>query len=92
MRILGIALLALFGLPFLVLSWLALSSRFGANDEDVHGYVMILSTLVAMGAAVPTALSVSLLFRQSRRVKVMLYSLVALVVVEAGLFIALITA
>ena len=92
MRILGIALLALFGLPFLALTWLALNSRFGGNDGDVHGYVMVLSTLLAMAAAVPTALSVSLLFREGRRVKVMLYSLGALVVVEAGLFIALVTA
>ena len=90
MRVLGIVLTVLFGVPFLLLAWLALSSRFGLSDP--HGYALIFGTLLAMVLAIPVALSVPLIFPKSQRTKTMLISLVALLVVDAGLFIALLTA
>lgn len=92
MRIIGIILTALFGVPFLLCAWLALSSRFEWSAGDVHGYGMIFGTLLAMAIAIPLALSVPLIFPKGRRSKAALVSLVALLVVDAGLFIALLTA
>ena len=91
MRIFGIVLTALFGVPFLWCAWTALGSRFGVS-EDVHGYAMIFGTLAAMTLAIPTALVVPLILPRGTCARAMLWSLVALLLVDAALFIALVTA
>lgn len=92
MRIAGIILTALFGIPFLLCSWLALTSRFGSSDGDPHGYAMIFGTLFAIGLSIPAAFSVPLIVAKEQRTTAILVCLAALVVVDAGLFIALATA
>lgn len=92
MRILGIVLTVIFGVPFLLFAWLALSSRFEWSGGDVHGYGMIFGTLFAMAIAIPLAFSVPLIFPKGLRSRTALVSLVSLLVVDAGLFIALLTA
>jgi hypothetical protein len=92
MRVVGIVLTLLFGAPFLLFSWLALSSRFEWTAGDVHGYGMLFGTLLAMAISIPLALSVPLIFPTGRRARATLVSLIALVVVDAGLLLALLTA
>lgn len=92
MRILGIVLVVVFGVPFALFAWLALSSRFEWTTGDVHGYGMIFGTLLAMSAAIPVALAVPLIFPLGKRRRAMLVSVIVLVVVDAALFTALITA
>lgn len=89
MRILGIILVVLFGLPFLAFSWIALSSLLG-RSADLHGYGVIFGTLGAMTLAIPVALVVPLLFPRGTRAKALLGSLATLLVMVAGLFLALV--
>ncbi|WP_243232385.1 hypothetical protein [Microbacterium sp. CIAB417] len=91
LRILGIVLTALFGVPFLVFTVLVLSSRFG-GAFDPHGYTLIFGTLFALVLAIPTAVSIPLVFPAGRRLVAAIISLAAFLVVGIGLFAALLTA
>lgn len=88
----GVVLTALFGIPFLLFSWMALASRFGASDADPHGYALIFGSLFAIALAIPLAVTVPLIFPPARRVRVGLVSAAAFLVVAVGLFAALLTA
>lgn len=91
-RTVGIVLTVVLGVPFLFFAWMALSSRFGDGTGDPHGYVLIFGTLLALLAGLALAFVVPLIFRSGRRGTAYSVSLVAYVVVVAGLMAALLTA
>lgn len=88
MRVVGIILVVLFGAPFLALLWLAVSSGLGWI-QDAHGYGVIFGTLGAMTLAIPVALVIPLMFPQDTRAKALLGCLLVLLVLDAGLILAL---
>lgn len=89
---LGILLSAVFGIPFLLFGWMALSSRFGWTDADPHGYALIVGTVLALVAGLVTALAVPMIFPRSIRASVFLGSVGCYLGVAAGLVVALLTA
>lgn len=91
-RIIGIVLTVLIGVPFLLFVWIALSSRFTFGSSDPHGYGLIFGTFLALVAGIGLALVVPLIFRTGRRGTAYLGSLIAYVIVAVSLIIALITA
>lgn len=92
MRILGAILTAVFGLPFLFFCLTVLSSRFGAAEDDPHGYGMVFGTLLALVVSVPLALSLPLALPAGDRARAMSVTVVVLLVANAGLFACLLTA
>ena len=91
-QIVGIVLTVLFGVPFALFAWMALSSRFGWSDGDMHGYVLIFGSLFAIGLAIPLTLTVPLIFPRGRRVTAGIVCSAAFLVVAVELFAALLTA
>lgn len=91
-RIVGIVLTVLVGVPFLFFAWIALSSRFASGGADPHGYALIFGTFLALVAGIALALVVPLMFRSRQRGSVYLGSLIVYVLVAAALIISLITA
>jgi apolipoprotein N-acyltransferase len=91
-RIVGIVLTAVFGVTFLCFAWMTLSSRFGGGTGDPHGYVLIFGTFLALLAGLALAFVVPLIFRSGRRGTAYSVSLLAYVVIAAGLIAALLTA
>ncbi len=89
---LGILLAIVFGIPFLLFGWMALSSRFGGTDADPHGYALIVGTVLALVAGLVTALAVPMIFPRTVRASVFLGSMGCYLAVAAGLVIALLTA
>ena len=92
LRIIAIVLTVLLGVPFLLLSWMALAIRFGFSDADPHGYALIFGTLFAIALAIPLTVTIPLIFPRGRRVTAGLVSAAAFLVVAVGLFTALLTA
>lgn len=91
-RIAGLVLTVVVGLPFLLLTWMVLSSRFGLGGSDPHGYVLIFGTFLALILGLVLAFVVPLIFRPGRRGNAYLGSLIAYVLFATGLIISLITA
>ena len=91
-RIVGIVLTAVIGIPFALLAWMALSSRFGSGTGDPHGYGLIFGTFLALVAGVALAFVVPLIFRSGRRARAYSISLLVYVVVAVALIAALLTA
>lgn len=92
-RIVGAVLAFGFGVPFLMLSGMALSSRFGGDDSaDPHGYVMIFGTVLALGLGLLAAVVVPLIFRAGLRTTAYGWSMLVYVFVAIGLIVALLTA
>lgn len=91
-RIVGIVLTVLVGAPFLLFTWVALSSRLGVGSADPHGYGLIFGTFLALLAGIVLALVIPLMFRSGRRGSAYLGSLIGYVIVAAVLIISLITA
>jgi hypothetical protein len=91
-RIVGIVLTVVLGVPFLFFVWMALSSRFGEGTGDPHGYRLIFGTFLALFAGLVLAFVVPLIFRSGQRGTAYSACLVAYVLVGAGLVAALLTA
>ncbi|MDQ0642202.1 hypothetical protein [Microbacterium murale] len=91
-RIVGAVLTLTFGIPFVILLWMVLSSRFGAADVDPHGYVLIFGTFAALVTGLAASVFVPLLFRRQHRSRAMLLSMGVYVVIAVLLLTALITA
>ncbi len=91
-RIIGVVLTVLFGAPFVLLAWMALSSRFGWTNGDPHGYGMIFGTFLALVTGILVAIAVPLVFPRARRGAAYLWSMLGYLVVAAGLIVALVTA
>jgi len=91
-RIIGGVLTVLFGAPFVLLVWLALSSRFGWTDGDPHGYGMIFGTFLALITGILVAIAVPLVFPRAHRGAACLWSMLGYLAVAAGLIVALVTA
>lgn len=89
-RIVGGALTAVFGVPFVLFAFVALTSRFGSGDP--HGYGMIFGTLLALAAGLLTALCLPLTFPSGRRGTAVGWSMGGFVVIALALIIALLTA
>lgn len=91
-RIAGIVLTAVIGIPFLLFVWMALSSRFGSGAGDPHGYGLIFGTFLALVAGTALAFVVPLIFRSGRRARAYSVSLIVYVLVAIALIVALLTA
>lgn len=91
-RIIGVVLTVLFGAPFALLTWMALSSRFGWTSGDPHGYVMIFGTFLALITGILVAIAVPLVFPRARRGTAYLWSLLGYLAVAVGLIVGLVTA
>ncbi len=91
-RIAGIVLTAVIGIPFVLFAWMALSSRFGSGAGDPHGYALIFGTFLALVAGIALALVVPLIFRSGLRARAYSVSLIVYVVIAVALVAALLTA
>ncbi|MFJ4999463.1 hypothetical protein ACIP5T_14990 [Microbacterium sp. NPDC088619] len=91
-RIIGLVLTVLFGASFVLLAWMALSSRFGWTSGDPHGYGMIFGTFLALITGILVAIAVPLMFPRARRGTAYLWSLIGYLAVAVGLIVALVTA
>lgn len=91
-RIIGLVLTVLFGAPFVLLAWMALSSRFGWTSGDPHGYGMIFGTFLALITGILVAIAVPLTFPSARRGTAYLWSMIGYLAVAIGLIVALVTA
>lgn len=91
-RITGLVLTVVVGVPFVFLAWMALSSRFGVGSGDPHGYGLIFGTFFALIAGLVLAFVVPLMFRTGRRGTAYLGSLIGYVAVAVALILLLITA
>lgn len=92
MRILGTVLAAVFGAPFLLFAWVALSGRFGPVSGDPHGYGMIFGTLFAVALSIPLILCLPLALPVERRGDAIRWGTVGVLVVDAVLVVALMSA
>lgn len=86
----GAVLTLVCGVPMVICAFLAVRSRFGPVEADPHGYVVIFGSLFAIFAAFLTALVAPLMFPGRLRLRAYGWSLVAALVVIAGLFSLLI--
>lgn len=91
-RIIGVVLTVLFGAPFVLLAWVALSSRFGWTSGDPHGYGIIFGTFLALIAGILVAIAVPLVFPRALRGTAYLWSMLGYLAVAAALVVALVTA
>lgn len=91
-RIIGLVLTVVFGAPFALLTWMALSSRFGWATSDPHGYGMIFGTFLALVIGLLLAIALPLAFPREIRGAAYLWSMVGYLVVAAGLIVAFVTA
>lgn len=91
-RITALVLTIVVGVPFVLLTWGAISSRFGLGSGDPHGYVLIFGTFFALVAGLVLAFVVPLMFRSGRRATAYLTSLIAYVAVAVALILLLLTA
>lgn len=91
-RIIGAVLTIVFGVPFVLATWMALSSRFGTAAADPHGYGLIFGTFFALIAGILLAVVVPLVFRPARRGAAYRVSLIAYVVIAVVLILSLVTA
>lgn len=89
-RVLGGVLTAIFGVPFLLFSFVALRGRFGIGDP--HGYGLIFGTLLALAAGLLTALLLPLCVRSENRGVALRWSLVGFLGAAVVLVAALLTA
>ncbi|MBC6458128.1 hypothetical protein [Actinomadura sp. HBU206391] len=91
-RTAGVVLTTLFGIPFLLLAWQILDSRFNPASTDYHGYALIFGTVFAIPLALATSLVVPLIFSRGRRRVAYRVSAFVFVVVAVGLLAAWFTA
>ena len=78
------------GAVFLLCTWLAVSSRFGAS-QDAHGYGLIFGTFLAIVAAFIVAAVLPLVFPRHRRSRLYAVTLSSFVVVLVLLIALVVT-
>lgn len=91
-RVLAGIVAALAGVIFLFSVSMALSSRFGWNDRDVHGYGLVFGTFLAILAGFVVALVLPLVFASARRRRAYAVSMPAFGVAFLLLIVAVVTA
>lgn len=91
-RIIGLVLAVFFGIPFVALVWIALSSRFGAASSDPHGYGLIFGTVLALGTGLLLAVVFPLVLPRERRGAAYLWSMLGYLTVAAVLVASLLSA
>lgn len=91
-RITALVLTVVVGMLFVLLAWRAISSRFGPESGDPHGYGLIFGTFFALVAGLVLAFVVPLMFRPGRRGTAYRGSLIAYVAVVVALVLLLMTA
>ncbi|RUR03122.1 hypothetical protein [Labedella endophytica] len=77
---------------FLATAWVALRSRFGPPEVDMHGYGLIFGAVVAVMAGLVAALVLPLALPRGRRTTASLASLSLFVLSAIGLAAAVLTA
>lgn len=92
LRVVAGVVSAIAGLIFLFAVWVALSSRFGWGDPDLHGYGLIFGTLLAILAGFVAALVLPLAFGPERRGRTFAVTMAAFGVTFILLVVALVTA
>lgn len=91
-RIIGLVLAVFFGIPFVALVWVALSSRFGSASADPHGYGLIFGTVLALGTGLLLAVALPLVLPRARRGSAYLWCMLGYLAVAAVLVVSLLTA
>jgi hypothetical protein len=87
----GVAAAAV-GAVFVLSAWMAVSSRFGLTDGDLHGYGLIFGTVLAVVAGFVTALLLPLAFPRRNRGTAFRASLATFGVLLVLLIVSLVTA
>ncbi|WP_440710850.1 hypothetical protein [Herbiconiux sp. YIM B11900] len=87
----GVAAAAV-GAVFVLSAWMAVSSRFGLTDGDVHGYGLIFGTVLAVVAGFVTALLLPLAFPRRLWGRVLRAGLACFGVLLVLLIVSLVTA
>lgn len=77
---------------FLLAVWMVVSSRFGWDDRDVHGYSLLFGTPIAVVAGLVVAVSLALAVPPERRSRTRAVTLGVLAVTVVLLVIAVVTA
>lgn len=77
---------------FVAAVWLVLGSRLGPPQRDMHGYGLIIGTVLAIPAGLLAAVVLPLAFRGRRRVIAYRVSAIALLASIVGLVVSLVTA
>ena len=77
---------------FLLAIWMVVSSRFGWDDRDVHGYSLLFGTPIAVFAGLVVAVSLPLAVAPEQRSRARALTLGVLVVTVVLLVIAVVTA
>lgn len=80
------------GAVFLLTAWMALSSRFGWNDRDLHGYGLIFGTFAAILAGLVVALVLPVALGARRTGRTYAVTMAVYVVCVVLLIVALVTA
>jgi hypothetical protein len=80
------------GIVFLLCAWQALSSRFWASREDLHGYGLIFGVFLAIVAAFIAAIVLPLVFPRQRRSRLYAVTLASFGVAFILLIALLVTA
>lgn len=91
-RVIAAVVAALAGSVFLTMTWIVLSSRFGGDDRDVHGYGMLFGVPVAVVAGLVVAVSLPWAVAPARRARTTAVSLGGVAVVAVLLVVAVATA
>lgn len=77
---------------YLLAIWMVVSSRFGWDDRDVHGYSLLFGTPIAVVAGLVVAVSLPLAVPPERRSRTRAVTLGVLAVTVVLLVIAVVTA
>ena len=80
------------GLVFLLAAWAAVSSRFGGDDRDLHGYGLIFGTVLAIVAGFVVAAVLPLAFPRTHRGRAFTVSMAAFGLTLVLLIASLLTA
>lgn len=91
-RVITAVVAALAGAVFLAMTWMVLSSRFGPDDQDVHGYGMVFGVPVAIVAGLIVAVSLPWAVPPAHRSRTTAVSLGGLAVVAVLLVVVVATA
>lgn len=91
-RVIAGVVAALAATVFLLSIWMVVSSRFGWDDRDVHGYSLLFGTPIAVFAGLVGAVSLPLAVPPERRSRTRAVTLGVLAVTVVLLVIAVVTA
>lgn len=91
-RIVAGLAVAVVGTVFVLSAWVAVSSRFGLTDRDVHGYGLVFGTVLAVVAGLLTAVLLPLVFARRHWGRAFALALASFAVVVVLLIVSLVTA